>query len=78
MDSLPRVQTAADDLAEASVDSRNEASEDLAKCILERFQHEYYGAAAMEVFSTELPMNIQRFVVAVTPALFGKRLHCLS
>lgn len=70
MDSLPRVQTAADDLAEAS--------EDLAKCILERFQHEYYGAAAMEVFSTELPMNIQRFVVAVTPALFGKRLHCLS
>ena len=62
--SLSTVQSAADRLAEASQDTQDEAFEELASCILEHFQHEYDNEATTEVFSPELPMNIQRFVAA--------------
>lgn len=58
---LSIIQKAADTLVSCETEERPESLEQLAKSILEHFGHRYDSSAASELFSKELPNNIQRF-----------------
>ena len=58
---LANVQSAANQLASANTEGRANALEHLAATILTHTNHEYDSPATLELFSRELPDNIQRF-----------------
>lgn len=60
-DSVLEIQQAADTLVECRAKDRSDALERLAKTIFAHFSHNYDSNAISELFSKELPNNIQRF-----------------
>ena len=58
---LVRIQSAADRLINARPEEKTDALENLARSILEHYNHSYESIATSNLFSIELPRDIQRF-----------------
>lgn len=75
---LTEIQSAAERLANSEANERPRAFEELAQAVLDHFDHSSESSATSELFSTQLPVHIQRFAAGWLVWILVKSSSALS